>query len=341
MKQGKLKLITRILLIVGGFILAFTLLVPIWRIDLIAPQYPEGLSLFIHANKLSGNVDIINGLNHYIGMKVLKEEDFVEFKVLPYIIILFSLLFMLTAIVARRRMLTWLLILFALFGIVAMYDFWRWEYDYGHNLDPNAAIKVPGMSYQPPLIGYKQLLNFEAYSIPSTGGCLFLTAGLLIVVCLIIEKYSNMKKKRMNVVAILMLLMSIPFLNACNKGPEAIDYGKDNCHYCKMTISDNRYGAELVSKKGRTFKFDDSVCLIEFVKDNAQYNVPETQMFLASFSEPVELLNVQNAILFSHEALTGPMNGEITAFRNEDELNKVKSALNGEGAIVSWSNLLK
>jgi len=51
--------------------------------------------------------------------------------------------------------------LFVLFGIIAMVDFWRWEYDYGHDLDPNAAIIVPGMAYQPPLIGFKQLLNFK------------------------------------------------------------------------------------------------------------------------------------------------------------------------------------
>jgi copper chaperone NosL len=59
---------------------------------------------------------------------------------------------------------------FVLFVILAGIDFYRWNYEYGHNLDPNAAIKVPGMAYQPPLIGYKQLLNFGAYSIPDIGG---------------------------------------------------------------------------------------------------------------------------------------------------------------------------
>jgi hypothetical protein len=51
-----------------------------------------------------------------------------------------------------------------------MIDFWLWEYDYGHNLNPNAPIIVPGMSYQPPLLGFKQLLNFGAYSYPDVGG---------------------------------------------------------------------------------------------------------------------------------------------------------------------------
>ncbi len=63
------------------------------------------------------------------------------------------------------------------FGIIAMADFWKWEYNYGHNLNPDAAIIVPGMSYQPPLIGFKQLLNFGAYSIPDIGGWIFVVWG--------------------------------------------------------------------------------------------------------------------------------------------------------------------
>lgn len=76
---------------------------------------------------------------------------------------------MLAALIARKELLYTLLLFFILFGIIAMADFWHWEYNYGHDLNPDAAIKVPGMSYQPPLIGYKQLLNFGAYSIPDIG----------------------------------------------------------------------------------------------------------------------------------------------------------------------------
>jgi copper chaperone NosL len=71
--------------------------------------------------------------------------------------------------VARRWLVgTWLTSLLV-FLAAAMVDFYRWGYDYGHNLDPHAAIKLEGMTYQPPLIGYKQLLNFEAYSLPDVG----------------------------------------------------------------------------------------------------------------------------------------------------------------------------
>ncbi len=169
------------LLIVASVFLAISIFVPIWKIDLDAPQYPEGLGLLIYSNKLAGDVEIINGLNHYIGMKTLHADDFIEFTVLPYIIGFFAIFSLVVALLKSKKLLTVLFSMFAIFGIVAMVDFWRWEYDYGHNLDPNAAIIVPGMAYQPPLIGFKQLLNFGAYSIPDIGGILFILAGLLML----------------------------------------------------------------------------------------------------------------------------------------------------------------
>ena len=193
MRSLKLSTLSRILLVLAAILLAVSLFVPLWRIDLAAPQYPEGLVLKIFPNKVSGDVDIINGLNHYIGMKTIHTDDFVEFKVLPIVIGFFAAASLLVAIIARRKLLYFLLGLFILFGIVSMYDFWKWEYDYGHNLDPNAAIIVPGMAYQPPLIGFKQLLNFGAFSQPDIGGWLFITAGLCMAAAAFFE-YRRAKK---------------------------------------------------------------------------------------------------------------------------------------------------
>lgn len=187
MKTSGLSTWVRLLLALCGVLLIVVLFVPMWRIDLDAPQYPEGLRLLIHPHKIGGDVDIINGLNHYIGMKTMHTADFIEFKVLPYIIAFFALAFFITAVINKRKIMNILLFIFIAFGIVAMIDFWKWEYDYGHNLDPNAAIIVPGMAYQPPLIGFKQLLNFGAYSIPDIGGWLFIISGMLLLFCVIFE----------------------------------------------------------------------------------------------------------------------------------------------------------
>ncbi len=196
MKEGiqlqSLNLWPRTITILCGLALIVVLFVPLWQIELAAPQYPEGLVLKMYPNKLAGNVDVINGLNHYIGMKTLHANNFIEFTILPYIIGFFAAFCFLVAIINKRKWLTGLLISFVLFGVIAMIDFYRWNYNYGHDLDPNAAIQVPGMSYQPPLIGYKQLLNFGAYSIPDIGGWIFISVGLLLLTAIIIQY----KKKR-------------------------------------------------------------------------------------------------------------------------------------------------
>ena len=143
------------MVILAALLLVISVFVPIWRIDLTAPQYPEGLMLQIYADKLGGNVDVINGLNHYIGMKTLHADDFIEFTILPYIIVAIAVFFLLSALMGTKRWLYASLILLIIFGIVAMIDFWIWEYNYGHTLDPGAPIIVPGMAYQPPLIGFE------------------------------------------------------------------------------------------------------------------------------------------------------------------------------------------
>ncbi len=181
--SNRITSINRIILILCSIALFAVIFLPIWRIELDAAQYPEGLELLIYSNKLDGQVDIINGLNHYIGMKTLHADDFIEFTVLPYIIGIFALAFLAVGISGRRKHVYLLFIAFVLFGIVAMVDFYIWEYNYGHNLDPSAPIKVPGMAYQPPLIGYKQLLNFGAFSIPAIGGWIFIAVGILLAYC--------------------------------------------------------------------------------------------------------------------------------------------------------------
>ncbi len=193
--ENSLEKISRLFLVLCAVALLLVLFVPLWRIELTAPQYPEGLMLQIFPNKLGGNVDIINGLNHYIGMKVLIDKDFIEFTVLPYIIGFFSLACLLVALLNRKRLLKIVFNLFLIFGIVAMIDFWRWEYDYGHNLNPAAAIQVPGQSYQPPLIGYKQLLNFGAYSVPDIGGWIFIGVGIILVSLIYVE-WKKIKKAK-------------------------------------------------------------------------------------------------------------------------------------------------
>ncbi|MEC5394935.1 hypothetical protein [Bergeyella sp. RCAD1439] len=170
------------LLALCALALVGSLFVPLWVIYLEAPQYPEGLEMYLHADKISGDYKIINGLNHYIGMKEIHQDDFWEFRVMPYILGFFAAFALFTAWLRRPFALYVFTALFLLFGVAFMVDFYLWEYDYGHNLKPDAAIVVPGMTYQPPLLGYKQLLNFGAYSYPYTGGWLMVSVALIALV---------------------------------------------------------------------------------------------------------------------------------------------------------------
>ncbi|MBK7558857.1 MAG: nitrous oxide reductase accessory protein NosL [Chitinophagaceae bacterium] len=338
MKHEKLRIWIRLLLVICGLALIPVLFVPMWRIDLVAPQYPEGLMLLIYPDKLAGNVDIINGLNHYIGMKTLHTEDFIEFTILPYIIGFFALFFIVTGIVARRKLLYLLFILFVGFGVLAMYDFWRWEYNYGHNLDPSAAIIVPGMAYQPPLIGFKQLLNFGAYSMPDIGGWIFVSVGVLLLLCTIVVWRSSKKSvAKFSNAAVAVMLMAT--LGSCNTGPQPIITGEDACYFCKMTISDKHFGAALVTKKGKVYKFDDAKCLVNYLqtKDVADNNIKN--IYLSNYAGTHQLIDVNNAFLLKADGLGSPMGGNIAAFDNKDSLNTIQKRFPGN--IINWNDLVK
>lgn len=326
--------IARMLSLVCGIILIVVIFVPMWRIDLTAPQYPEGLVLKIHANKLSGDVDVINGLNHYIGMRKLVESDFVEFTILPFLIGFFALMGIITYFVNRRWMLYTFGTLYILFGIIAMYDFYRWEYDYGHNLDPTAAIIVPGMAYQPPLIGFKQLLNFGAYSFPDVGGYIFIGVGLILVFLFIREW--RLKPKLAVAASTLLLMFS---LQSCSSGPQPISFGKDACHFCKMVISDQRFGAEVITDKNKIYKFDDVHCVVSFMKSG---DVPSTEIasvYLVDFSEKGKLVKAEESFLLQAEQLRSPMGGNVAAFTIADSMKKFQQEISG--VPVNWKDLIQ
>jgi copper chaperone NosL len=330
MKNIKLSWGISIVLLLCGCMLVFVLFIPIWRIELSAPQYPEGLMMNISAKGLGGDVVIINGLNHYIGMKTLHNEDFIEFKILPYLISIFAFCFFLVALLRNRKLMYALFISFLLFGALAMIDFWKWEYDYGHNLDPNAAIIVPGMSYQPPLIGFKQLLNFGAYSIPDIGGWLFIAAGILLLTCIIIDYRNRQIATRKEGLVVSMISIFIIFISGCSVEPESIKVGSDNCHYCKMTISDDKFGAEVITKKGKIFKYDEIHCLNAEISEGGIDSANIKEMYFTDFCNGHSLIKSPNGFYLKSDRLKAPMGGDIAVFSSQDSLKVYLKQLGGE-----------
>lgn len=174
---------TRVLVAVAALLLVPAFFLPLWTIDLVAPQYPEGLGMEIMVNTIRGqgewDLQNINGLNHYIGMKEIHPESIRELDLMPWLLGLLVVFGGIVAATGRRRLLQVWIAVFVLLALAGLVDFYLWGYDYGHDLNPDAAIKVPGMAYQPPLIGSKQLLNFTARSWPGLGGLLAVASLLL------------------------------------------------------------------------------------------------------------------------------------------------------------------
>lgn len=168
MKQSNLFMITGALLLIGLFFL------PMWNITLEAPQYPEPIGMDIYINKFAdahpNDIKNINIMNHYVGMQDIP-ENIPEFKLFPYFAVGMIVLGVAIGFIGKKNLyLAWCGVMIIL-GSIAIYDFYLWEYDYGHNLKETAAIKFTTpdgepMAYQPPLIGSKMILNFKAISMP-------------------------------------------------------------------------------------------------------------------------------------------------------------------------------
>lgn len=181
-----------------GVLLPLLLFVfPLWKITLEAPQYPTPLGMYIHINDFSDanphDIKNINLMNHYVGMKYIPEA-IPEFKIFPIGIISTTIIGLLIAFKANYRWYFYWFVLMVLLSAAGLYDFYLWEHDYGHDLDPKAIMKFTNpdgslMGFQPPLFGSKDILNFRAHSYPQLGAfSLALGMGLSFVAYLLGKK---------------------------------------------------------------------------------------------------------------------------------------------------------
>jgi copper chaperone NosL len=331
----KLKPLSRVVIALSALAMIAAYYVPLWQILMWAPQYPEGLEMKIWVNNITGDVKIISALNHYIGMKHIEVNMFPEFGYMVYIIGVVIGIGVLAAIVNRRVMLVIYTLLILACGIAALIDFYIWGYNYGHNLDPTAPIVVPGMSYQPPLIGTKQLLNFTAFSGPATGGWIFLVAGIATIGVLVYEIYTSRvrSKAASAIVAALVMVTNI----SCSTAPEPIHYGKDGCHACKMTLMDNKFGAEVITTKGKVYKFDDVNCMLGFLHGDELKNPEQTTILIVDFSAPEKLIDATTAKYVKSEQIRSPMASTIAAFETEASMFTFNQSWKGE--ILNWNDL--
>lgn len=337
---GNLSLGTRILCLLIGGLFLLALKFPIWRFDFFAPQYPGGLLLEIWHNKFDGDVRVINMLNHYIGMKGLEPEMFPELKIMGYIIMGIAALGIIPFLFRKRiLLLSWFLVM-ATTSVVGLYDFYKWEYKYGHELDPTAPIVVPGMAYQPPLIGYKKLLNFEIYSQPWYGGWALIGGGMFMAALLIFEffRFRKSRKNEMRLASFALPLLALTWFGCSSGGPVPFDWDNEECNHCHMTLSDRHFGAEIVTKTGKAYKFDDVRCLKDYVK-TGKIKKEEVSNWYVVDNTSSELVNAETAFYLKSENLPSPMASNIAGFAKQEKRDQALKSKQGEP--LSWADILK
>ena len=322
---------------VAALALAILFVTPMWRVDLKAPQYPEGLGLRIWINQIQGatpnGLNSINGLNHYIGMQAIEPGQIPELRYMPYIVMGLMLAGVLVAALGRRRLLYAYLAAFLVVALAGLYDFWRWEYDYGHNLDPTAAIRIPGMSYQPPLIGGKQLLNFHATSWPDVGGWAAIVAVAVIMLIAFREWRHARAASRSGAVAGLAVLLA-----CASPAPRPVVYGIDQCAHCHMNIADPRHAAELVTKTGKVLVFDDIGCLAAYLAagDVAQGAIHST--WAHDYASPGEWVRTADLFLVQSDSLHTPMGSGVVALARAESAESLRAAMGGDR--LDWAQVL-
>lgn len=176
---------SRLCLLAAAVVIVASLFFPLWKMHLVAPQYSDGLDLFIFPYKIQGggfngqHLVEINGLNHYIGMKPIEEADFLEMSWMPFVFGLIILMTLRSVVFGEMSNVVDLFAVYSYFGTFSIASFWYRLYTYGHNLDPHAAVHIK--PFTPLLIGVKQIANFREMSYPMLGAYLLCVSVLLIV----------------------------------------------------------------------------------------------------------------------------------------------------------------
>ena len=127
-------------------------------------------------------------------------------------------------------------------------------------------------------------------------------------------------------------------LISCSVEPEPLQYGQDACHTCKMTLMDKKFGAELVTEKGKVFKFDDVNCMLTFYNSGEIDPSGFSHKLVVDFSQPGKLVDASNAFYLKSSEIKSPMASQIAAFEKKERLDESKEQL--EGIYLVWGELV-
>ncbi len=194
--EHSLTLKSRVVILLAVLVLIPAFIFPLWQMTFFSNQYTDGLRLTIYAYQLEGtktsnrdDLREINSLNHYIGMRPLLESEFSEFTWLPFAIGGLMILALRAMVLGKMSKLVDVAVLFTWFGLYSFWSFYHRMYLYGHNLDPQAAIKVE--PFTPPMLGTEVVGNFTVYSYPDIASFALIAFGLLMFLAIWLSRKNS------------------------------------------------------------------------------------------------------------------------------------------------------
>lgn len=132
----------------------------------------------------------------------------------------------------------------------------------------------------------------------------------------------------------LILLLFIIGIGCSKKEAEPIKLNVDQCEFCKMKISDGKFASEVITTKGRVYKFDDLRCLVSYIHEK---NISVDKSFVNDFSKKNSLISIDEAFFLKGGDISSPMRGNIAAFKDELQFEDYKTKLNATK--TNWSEI--
>jgi copper chaperone NosL len=356
----KLNLKSRLLVALAALLLVPVFSLPLWSIRIVAPQYNDGLGMFIGLRDIWGHtehdIQNINILNHYIGMKPIVPAEVGVLEIMPWVVAFLIGAGLLVALIGRRWLTTAWLVLFVALGTAGMYEFYSWNYDYGHNLSPDAPIKVPGMTYVPPLMGTKTLLTIRASSWPSWGTFFMMLSFAAALWSLWLTRGARAEalasatvervRRALSAAAVVLLAVVVSACAPASGGerdalasvPEFAPDGGP-CAYCDGEIPAVRFGGELTTRSGETYRFMSVECLAGFVASGRVPPADIRSMYVVDSSQGERLIDAESALYVRSEQRRSPNGLNLLATETEKVAYNLHFFFGGER--LGWSDVLE
>ena len=134
-----------------------------------------------------------------------------------------------------------------------------------------------------------------------------------------------------------LILIAILFLS-CSNDPQPLQYGKDACYTCKMTLMDKKFGAEIVTQKGKVYKFDDLNCMVNFYNSGYEPEENIAHLLVVDFAQPEKLIDTKHTFFVKSDKLRTPMASQVAAFEREEDYKKFKKEWNG--ILLGWGEVV-